>query len=403
MARRHAWHSAGVLVLAAACSQEITAPGTCPEFCPSTQIRMVDTLLLSSVTRDSSFRGYVQPHQALRMQVSTPGTGPEIQGRGVVRFREFSDSVIEASGKRPIVAVDSFTITIALDERPIGATGLELLLHRLPVTVDSLVTLADVEAFFDDSTLIETLPLPDSLLDTTLTFVLAAEALEDIAADSFVVAMGFALQAPQPAFASLGTAEGGQGVFLTRYAKVDSLEGVIVERSEVRGVTMDTYVLPAQTDPPPEALVAGGVPSARSLLRLAIPPAIIDSGNIVRATLIVVPSEPVRGAAGDAVFSFVEGLSADFGPKSPLIAAFFDSSGVGNIGVPVGSTDTIRVDVTRSILPWRGNPALPRSLMVRVRPEGAVLGEVRFGSSRMTGMTPALQVTYIAPSRLGGT
>ncbi len=397
------WRNVSLLLVAAACSQEVTAPGVCPEFCPSAQVRVLDTLLVGNIVRDSSFRGYVTPHRAVRMQLSHLNGGPGIESRGVLRFLPFSDSLIDTEGLRPIVGTDSFNITLVLDGRPTNVTDLALMVHRLPASVDSSVTAADVEPFFDDSTVVGTLSLPDSVTDSTITFVLPPGGLDSLEADSFTVALGLALRGPAPAFVNLGTAEGGLGATLTRFVKIDSLGGELADRSESRVVSMDTFVIPPQPDPVATSLVTGGLPSARSLLRLNLPPAIIDSANIVRATLILVPTEPLRGAPGDSLLIFVEGLSADFGPKSPIIPGLLDTAGVGSVTVPVGSVDTLRIDVTRTVVPWKSNPNLPRSLMLRVRPEGAVLGELRVGSSRSVGATPALRVSYVPPSKLGGT
>ncbi len=402
MGKRRGWLSSGLLLVVIACSQDVTAPGACPDFCPSTKIRVRDTVLVANIVRDSSFRGYVQAHQAVRMQVSAANGGPGIEARGVIRFLPFSDSLIDAEGRRPIVQTDSFTINFLLAGRSLDVPDLGLAVHRLPATVDSLVTHADVDPFFDDSTLVGIISIPDSVADSTVTGVLPPEGLEGIEADSSVIAIGLALRAPAPTFVNIVTVEGALGVTLTRYVKIDSVAGELAERMETRGALMDTYVAPPLPAPTGGALAVGGLPSARTIIRLNLPPAIIDSGDIVRATLVLVPNEPVRGAPGDSVRLFVEGLSADFGPKSPIIPGVVDTTtGVGSLQLPVGSMDTIRIDVTRTVLPWKSTPALPRSLILRVRPEGAVLGEVRIGSSRTAGFRPALRVTYVPPSLLG--
>ncbi|PYO12403.1 MAG: hypothetical protein DMD31_16475 [Gemmatimonadetes bacterium] len=57
---RAAWLAATLGAAGAvACVEQATAPGSCPTFCPSGSITVVDTVLRTSITRDSAFRGYV--------------------------------------------------------------------------------------------------------------------------------------------------------------------------------------------------------------------------------------------------------------------------------------------------------------------------------------------------------
>ena len=73
------------LLVCMACTEDPTAPGTCPAFCPPGDITLVDTVLTSVVVRDSAFRGYLQPHNgAVLIAANTPGT---IDSRPIMRFQ----------------------------------------------------------------------------------------------------------------------------------------------------------------------------------------------------------------------------------------------------------------------------------------------------------------------------
>src|SRR5207247_608495 len=70
------------LTAATACTEDVTAPGHCPDFCPSGSITGVDTVLQTVVQRDSAFRGFVRPHEARSLLAATlPGV---IDGRAIV-------------------------------------------------------------------------------------------------------------------------------------------------------------------------------------------------------------------------------------------------------------------------------------------------------------------------------
>jgi hypothetical protein len=151
---------------------------------------------------------------------------------------------------------------------------------------------------------------------------------------------------------------------------------------------------------PAGALVVGGIPSARAFLRLALPSAIVDSSTVVRATLILVPVTPVVGPPGDTLTLLGAGISADVGAKSPLVAVPADSVAFRIGRVAVGSTDTMRLDVTDLIRSWKTNPTRPRVIVVRAIPEGGSLSAAALGSSLLGGV-PILQVTWISPVTLG--
>ena len=62
--------------------------------------------------------------------------------------------------------------------------------------------------------------------------------------------------------------------------------------------------------------------------------------------------------------------------------------------IPVGSADTIRVDITHIVRPWQSDSTLPQSLLLAVLPEAATLGEVRVLSSE-SNAAPSLHLTYV--------
>ena len=106
------------------------------------------------------------------------------------------------------------------------------------------------------------------------------------------------------------------------FVKVDSIHGsdtTLVHKLYARGVTFRSFVF----DPPPapfgSMLAVGGVPSARSILRLSVPRAILDSSQIIRGTLILVPAVPASGAPADSFKIEAHTVLADFGAKSPLV------------------------------------------------------------------------------------
>ncbi len=399
MARRPVLLS-GVCVAAfaaLACEQTITAPGACPEFCPTAQIQMVDTLLTDVIEQDTSFQGYVPAHAAIAMQVATGG-GQE--SRALIRFLRFGDVVpITTTATAPVVERDSFRLDLIVSRWSADVSGLGITVYRIPISIDSLTTFDAVAPFFDDSLIVGVVPVaePDSTGRDTISTVLPADAFPTFVEDARQITIGLAIRSATPRFATLGTNDGVRGAGITRFVKADSA-GQLSAASDFRAADFDTFVHTDPAPPQPATLTVGGTPSTRSFMRFNIPSFVIDSSEVLGAKLQLVPVEPVLGAPGDTFNLIANALGADFGPKSPLLIAL-DSSAIG-VGVAVGTSDTISLDITSILRRWQNNPNQVRTLVLRLRTEAATLAELRVGSSQRVGATPSMRVTYVPPFSL---
>ena len=397
---------AGALAAATAlgCGEDLLAPatGTCPDFCPPEQLQVVDTILLDNVTSDSSFSGYILPHEATNLQVYRDSTAAAESGsRAVLVFLPFSDTLRLASAdtnRGPVIGTDSFAVRIPVRGRNLAVADLELLLYRIPVTVDTATTYADLDPFFTDSTLLASLVVPDSVADSTLTVILDSLAFPDFAADGNRAAIGVALRDPST-YVQLGAAENNDAASLTRYVQVDSA-GTSVARSEGKQPELDTFVGTPNSPVSAEARAIGGTPASRTMLRFDLPVRIVDSSAVVRATLELVPVEPVLGAPTDSLAVIAQGLATDVGAKSPLLPVSSDVVGQLIAFLPVGSTDTVRLDVTDLVISWTVDSTVPRTIAVRAVPEGDSFAELRVGAAG-GAFRPRLHVTFVPPLRLG--
>ena len=139
----------------------------------------------------------------------------------------------------------------------------------------------------------------------------------------------------------------------------------------------------------------GGVPSARTFLRFDMPTEILDASTIVRATLILVPATPVLGAERDTTTLAAFPLLEDFGPKSKPEVLPEDSLGRELATLPVGTADSIFVDVTRILQPWQSDSTLPQTIVILLSPEGGSIAELRVFSPTSAVGRPGLRVTYV--------
>ncbi len=403
------------LVVMWSCREDVVAPGSCPEFCPTRLVREIDTLFLGSIVDDSSYVGYVPAYSAAFMEAVSEGSAPE--SRSLIRYISFTKVIVEG---REILSLDSFQLDLRVRRVSDPTVGLELLIYRLPVAVDTTTTFTDTEPWFQDSTLIATIAVPDSLGDdSTVSVVLPLSAFPDFVADSLTAAVGVGMRGVSggEGYAHLGTRDGTRPSLFSRWltvvdtvplvldsAELDTLDldsipadSMVVDTIQVRDARqpdMDTYVFVAWPPRAAEALAVGSAPAWRSLLRVDLPVYVTDSSDISRATLYLVPSEAVRGAPGDTLRLRADALAADVGAKSPLLA-FPDTSATGAADVFVGSTDTVAIEVTHILKALRTDSLLPASIMLRIVPEGSQSGQLRFWSSRNTAFAPSLHVTFI--------
>ena len=408
--RRVAWLAA----VLAGCVDQATAPGVCPRFCPSGKIDVVDTVLAASIGRDSTFRGYVLPFQAVAMTASdVPGA---VDSRVVFVTQALPASVALNTADTttsPLVGSDSAKITLTVTRRDTSAHDQTLRLYGLPVTIDSNTTFADVQGAFAGAPL-RTVNL-DSLLakpngvdvttgdsagiDTTskqLKVTIKLDSLQApyVVGDTGKLGIGVRVGGAGPTSIAFCSRENACGATVAWYIKVDSIKGTdttLIHKPFPRGSIFDTFLFDPPPAPPDSTLAVGGAPSARSIMRITLPRAIRDSSQIVRATLLLVPAVPARGAPVDSFVVEAHTVAADFGAKSPLV---LDATRTDTTTIHVGATDTLRVEVTNLVQFWAADSTRPEVLMLRSQVEAAQPTEIRFYPSAATLFRPALRITY---------
>ncbi|HYL21955.1 MAG TPA: hypothetical protein VEU74_09340 [Gemmatimonadales bacterium] len=407
----------GAAVIAAACVEDLTAPGVCPNYCPSNQLTIVDTVLTNNISRDSAFRGYVLPHRsALMLAANLPGI---VDGRAIFR--------VNGAGSRfrinpndtttgPILGSDSARLQLYITRRDKSATNLTLRFFRLPKTIDSTTTFSDLTGPFTDS-LVRTLNIDtllakpnrkdsvtgDSAVVDTINNRLVLSLKFDsmgaryVANDSGSVAYGIQISADSLASIAMGT--GALGPTLTWYIRVDSL-GTSVPRTPGTFAAPFTSTVRNPPAPPIDSTLAvGGVPSARSILRVAFPRVLRDSGQIIRGTLILVPAVAAKGTPIDSFSVEVHTVLVDLGAKSPIAV---DATRTDTTMIHIGSTDTVRIEVTNLLQVWASDSTQPTTLVLRAKDESQSFAEVRFYPSLAAAFRPALEVTFVRRFPFGG-
>lgn len=395
--------SLSLVLIATGCVEDITSSGACPDFCPSMQIEIVDTVITGSIVQDSSYRGYVETHRAQTMQVTSGGVA---ESHGLIRFRAFAEEfdmdTSSAVDLRPIIAVDSFGVSLVVDAVAGGTADFDLVVHRLPVDIDSTVEYSDLQSTFADSAELAVASFADVVADDTVTVILPSDAFPTLDEDSSISAVGVSLRSVEPAFVDFETVNVlSTSVSMTRFLQVDSADGQAAARTDLTYPAFDSFVFSDLPVAGPSSLVVGGSPSSRAFLGISLPSWIVDSASIVRATLQLVPSEPVVGAPGDSIRLLAEGIAAEIGPKSPILQVSVDSIAPYSGLAMVGSSDTLRIDITHVVTLWGTNTSAVRGVLLRAVREAGSMGEFRFNSSESAFGSPSIHVTLVPHSVSG--
>ena len=190
--------------------------------------------------------------------------------------------------------------------------------------------------------------------------------------DTGRLAFGVRVAADSLASVTLGTTESGGNAPLVRrffhYTIPDTVSATpdsVVHTDRALANRFDNFVFTPPTPPSDSNLAVGGVPSARSLLRVAMPAFLHDSIDVVRATLVLVPVNAVQGAPSDSFKIEAHALGADLGAKSPL------SSLAGSKIIHIGSPDTVNIELTTLVRSWSLDTTLTTAFILGQVPEAA--------------------------------
>jgi hypothetical protein len=381
----------GAVLLLAGCQEQLAAPADCPNLCPGGYHIREDTLFALQ-DLDSSSVGYVNAGQGSSLLVSWQF--PLSEDRAVYKFARRTDSLF-INGQNRAYTIDSLALELSLGYRDTLVKGLKLFLYRLPVTVDSTSTFADIDAAFTPASTVDSFLVDDSVVTKRLRAVFSGADTTRLiipAADSGVLALGVQIRADQGTAVKIGGAGAGSGApTFTTYVTVPSTDTGTVNRVVTPSVQFNTFVSQTTPTDDPNLLTLGGVPSARALVRFPWSVKLRDSATLVRATLQLIPSTAVTGLGQDSAFVAARPIIADFGGKSPAVN---DASFTTIVPVMPGTTDTVSVEVRRALTLWQGTRPVPPALSLSLIPEASSFTRPTFGSTRTPGLVPRIIVTY---------
>jgi hypothetical protein len=381
------------MVVSAGCTEKLTTPGRCPELCPAVATELADTLLVAADSSDATARGYVQVNEAVFLAASSLDS---LKSVIVLRFLPESLSRV-VGGDTVLAAPDSVqgAFELAWHDTLVHP---RLVFYRLPAQFDTTLTYGQLQSYFADSLVADTVAVPDT--GSTMLFTLPASVLPP-PADSGVVSLGIKVVADSPTVVAItsgvtGTSAPSLSFYMRGLPPKDTVTWNQVVATTFAGFAQS----PLPGVPPPGVLAVGGLPAAHALLRLAVPKAATDSAGVVRATLLLNIVRPVVTFPGDSFVVAAFPLLRDYGLKSVL---YPDSSKSGHAIVHDGQTGWVGLDIAPILRLWGTTvgDSLPRTIVISVLGEANTLGEVDFWGRFGAGAAPQLRVTYVKKYQLG--
>jgi hypothetical protein len=403
---------AALLFALSGCSEQVTSSLGCPELCTDQSATLRDTLLTASVVLDTTFTGF--PLLGESRDIALVARGDTADVRLITRFDSLTVLVVPATPQPDSLptVIDSATYLFRVDTTFKKPT--------VPVTIDAFdvdTTAADtvpttlLPLFRDDRLIGSATYLPADLKDT-LRLPLYNEVVLAKARAGARLRIGLRMRGPQPTSllivgsqftprvryrVSKDTTVAPDTIFPMSRTPVDDAAiaaSLLVYPLHAAGV------LPAPT---PDRLALGGVGGARAYFRFDIPTIVIDSVQVIRASLQLT-QRPSRFLGGnrDTITVLTQPVVAGDAVTDIYTASQFLGS---TLSFPV---DTLRLvprdsgerslEIVNVVRAWRvvGTARTPRALVIRAAEEGLLAGELNFFSSNgPDAVRPRLRLTYV--------
>lgn len=381
-----------------ACQERLTQPSDCPELCPGTGLTIRDTTIEALAGGDSVFIGYRTAAERPALLTSDGLAAGE--ARTYLIFARRPDS-ISIDGVPMPYTIDSVVFNFTLVGRDTAAKDLRVILHRVPITLDTTSSFAEVDAAMTPATVVDSGPVADTLKSSqALRVKIEGEVLDRLVPDSVdegVLGIGVRVRGDRPTglrFSSRNSVS-GPPQFIT-YARVNVLDTARQRQLLTGTPERDNYVINFEPPADPDLLRLGGPAGARALVRFEVPDLLRDSANVLRATLELTPVGPFVGLPNDTTRLEVRAVVADLGAKSLVHPSF----GALEI-IPLGSPGTLVADVRDAVQVWLVQNGPPPALFLGISPEGGSFLQPVFHSTRSMLGRPRIRITYALPTRPG--
>lgn len=401
------------------CSTDEVTNSQCPLLCPQRNLQVVDTTL-EAVTLDTVLAGFPVLGTEGRLLLATAPGGLDV--RALMRF----DSTVAvfapsfADTLRPITAPDSVRIELRVDTLASRATAaFTIEAYDVDTTVVDTATSALAQHFRPDKLLGSRTFSRDSLRDTMRIPITNTARLVDGLRKLTRVRVGLRVVSSGTVQLLVGSTDGFRDAKLRYRPAADSglptftfppRSATPSNLPDVAAALADfTWVVGGSGDPPAGELAIGGAPGRRAYLGIDLPTAIVDSSDVLRATIELVQRPYTGPRLRDTLAAFpwivVAGPNADIRRSTTLAVGGINAlrltlglrSFTDSLRMVVTDSGVRRFDVTAAVREWRasGITGMRRAIVLRIGPENFESGQLRFFSREAApGLRPRVRVVY---------
>lgn len=397
----------------ASCTEQVTGSLGCPDLCTDENGILRDTTLIGAVVIDTTFLGF--PRLGEDRDITLRNNADTADVRLVARFDTLPTNyqIIGASSDSLIRRVDSAALIFVIDTLTSKPT--------LPFTIDAY----DVDTTAADTLTQALIPLfRASRLIGSQSF-----AATDLKADTLRLSLDNAAlfaKIKDTLRLRVGLRVRGAGA-----ASVRVLGNSFVPRIRMR-VSTDTTVVPdtilprsktpaedvnvqnafafypvvaagALPLPPSGRFTIGGLAGARTYIRFDIPSTVLDSVQVIRASLLLtqIPARSTAAVA-DSVTVFTQPVLAAPTVTDIYTAATFIGGarayGIDSVRFAPRDNGVKSIELVNLFRFWKGvgSANTSRSIVLRALDEGSAPGELSFVSSEGPAASrPRLRLTYV--------
>ncbi len=404
--------AAALLLVLAACSEQVTGSLGCPALCSDQSSILRDTSLTASVVLDTTLVGYPRIGESKDITLIAQGDTADV--RAIIRYDTLRSTyrLGAATTDSLVRRVDSASLIFRVDTTAIPV--------RVPVTIDAF----DVDTTANDTLAASLAPLfrADRLLGSvtyaaadvkdTLRLPIDNGRLFGKLSNGRRLRIGLRVRSTQSVRLRLaGTVTPPRlrfRVSADTTVKPDTVLPLSLTPREDAALASNLSVfalvvrgpLPA---PPRGSIAVGGLAGARTYLRFDIPSIVLDSVQVVRASLELTQIAP-RSLGANADSLTLGAFPVLASPTVTDIATAAEFLGVGSIyTVPpvtrvARGTGLTSLEVIGLVRLWRdlGTSNNTRALVLRVQQEASTVSELLFVSSEgPVAQRPRLRLTYV--------
>jgi hypothetical protein len=399
-----------IIAVAGACTETLDSSAGCPSLCAD-QAGEIATITLDPVVLDTTVSALTG--QGTETSMLLASRGDTLDSRAVIRFdsipARYTKSTLDTTSIE-ITTVDSAKLTIRIDTTGAKIPG--------PVTIDAYDVDTDapdsltapVAALFTPDRLIASKTfanLKDTLLKDTLRIELPGDAI--LSRRGQRLRIGLKARAEGSVQFRIFAVESGVGPeqLSFRVSSDTTIKPIVLaplsktpttQASVASSLSDYTLLVNGPPQGPPEALNVGGLPARRSYLRFNIPPFIVDTAEIIRATLLLTqrpdrsvdPKDTVRIIAH---VSLAATAVTDITRASQITA----QTNLDTLKVAPGDSGLKLLEVAQLIALWHSQNVqkTPRAIVLVSGDEGQAPQQGRFFSIEASPeLRPRLRISY---------